>query len=85
MTDTPSLRVVWAVADAVGTDPVGLPPLNDVIDTDALDALFDERSNHADRGDSDYELQFSYAGRQVHVSADRVRVEAAPRTTPAMD
>lgn len=37
----PSERVVESVAAAKGVDPVDLhPPLNDVVDLDALDALF---------------------------------------------
>lgn len=34
-------RVANAVADAEGRDPIDLPPLHNVIETDALDALFD--------------------------------------------
>ena len=37
----PSTRVVEAIAEAEGVDPVALdPPLNAVIDLDALDELF---------------------------------------------
>ncbi|UPW00076.1 hypothetical protein M0R88_16370 [Halorussus gelatinilyticus] len=39
---TPSEAVVLAVADARNCDPVELPPLNDTLDPDALDALFAE-------------------------------------------
>jgi hypothetical protein len=37
---TPTEAVVDAVADARDCDPLDLPPLNDAVDPDALDALF---------------------------------------------
>jgi len=36
----PSEAVVETLADALDRDPLDLPPLNDVLDPDALDALF---------------------------------------------
>lgn len=37
----PSISVIEAVADAEGVDPLALePPLHDVVDPEALDALF---------------------------------------------
>lgn len=58
-----SQRVVEAVADARGVDPLDLPPLYDSIDPDALDALFD----HADSGLSITELRFELEGCEVLV------------------
>lgn len=40
-----SETVVSVVADALGKDEMAVEPLNDVIDPDALDALFDARLN----------------------------------------
>lgn len=58
-----SVRVAEALADAAGTDPVALePPLNDVVDTEALDALA--------ASDADARVEFTYDGRRVTVRAD---------------
>ncbi|MFC7018883.1 MULTISPECIES: HalOD1 output domain-containing protein [Haloarcula] len=56
--------VVDAVAEAAGTAPTALPSLTDVVDPDALDALF-----AGDRANG--EVTFRYAGYRVTVSADR--------------
>jgi len=59
------------VADALDTDPVDLSPaLFEVIDPDALDALFASTG-----GDDDTSLQFSEWGCTITVfDGDRVRV-----------
>ncbi|MFB6166293.1 MAG: HalOD1 output domain-containing protein [Haloarculaceae archaeon] len=57
---TASEAVVTAVADAEGVDPTDLEPLFDVVDPDALDALFAG-------GDASVELTFNYAGYAVTV------------------
>ena len=62
--DEASRRVVESVADAAGTAPTALPSLTDVVDPDALDALFS-----GDRTDG--EVSFRYAGYRVTVTADR--------------
>ncbi|QCS41689.1 HalOD1 output domain-containing protein [Natrinema versiforme] len=57
-----SLRVVEGVAAHEGVDPVELePPLHEVIDTDALDALFQST------GDSSATIEFTYRGKRVCV------------------
>lgn len=75
--------VVRAVADAKGVDPLDLDPLYDVIDGDALDAMFAERD-----GSDPLELRFTMAGCEVVVQgagevtvtqqARRNSTEAAP-------
>lgn len=62
-TNSPSLTVVQAVADADGVDPLDLPqPLGEVIDTDALDSLVQERGFNG-------KITFSYLGYQVTVKS----------------
>lgn len=56
--------VVSAVADAKGVDPLDLDPLYDVVDGDALEAMFAARD-----GSSDLEVRFSMAGCEVVVRA----------------
>jgi len=70
MTESASTRVLRAVAEATGRDPATLPPLYEVVDPDALDALFDSSGNGGP-GD-DREFRFSYAGREVSVRSDEV-------------
>lgn len=43
-TESISETVVYAIAEATATDPTDLPPLYDVIDLQALDQLFRDRS-----------------------------------------
>jgi len=57
-----SNQVIQTVADAKGSDPVELRPLADVIDTDALEAIFTPRS------DTRKILQFEYEGYTVNVT-----------------
>ena len=59
-----SAAVVSAVADAKGVDPLELDPLYDVIDADALDAIFSPAQGTAPRS---AELRFSMAGCEVVV------------------
>ncbi|MDS0477048.1 HalOD1 output domain-containing protein [Natrinema sp. 1APR25-10V2] len=59
-----SLSVVQQVAARENVDPVELtPPLHDVIETDALDALFSTSDG------SDGELVFRYLGYTVRVDS----------------
>ena len=60
--ETLVMRVVDAVADAKGVDPLELEPLHESIDLEALDAIF----STAD-GRSAVELSFSVAGCEVVV------------------
>lgn len=59
---TPTIGVVELVSAASGTNPRDLPPLNDVIDPDALDTLFREHDFGV--------VVFQYYGFEVVVSAD---------------
>lgn len=65
---TTSERVVSAVAEATGADPVSLEPLYAVVDPDALDALL-ETSRPGPDG-SLPRVSFTYCGCDVVVSAD---------------
>lgn len=59
---TPTYAVTSAVADASDRDVLELPPLNDAVDPDALNALFASLSNApVDR------VSFRYAGYDVVV------------------
>lgn len=58
---TPSAAVVQAVAEDTGSAEIDLEPLHDVVDPDALDALFKDRDNG--------KVVFRYAGRVVTVDA----------------
>ena len=64
-------RVVTEIADREGVDPLELsPPLNAVIDGDAIEALF------AGENRDQVELEFTYADHRVTlVGADDVRIE----------
>lgn len=59
----PSVAVVELVADRSGVDPMELPPLGSVLDTDALDALVCGSA----RSDRSVALSFPYAGMEVTV------------------
>lgn len=58
--DPISSAVVDAVVSKTGTDAVSLPPLEEVLDGDALNRLFTR--------ETDTELSFEYAGLAVVVS-----------------
>lgn len=59
-----STAVVSAVADAKGVDPLELDPLYDVVDADALDAIFGPTEGEAARAAT---LTFRMAGCRVVV------------------
>ena len=69
--ESPSESVIRAVSEATGTDPLQMPRLGDVIDPDALDALFlaDSAWTGADR-DSEGTVAFRFGGCDVTVHAD---------------
>lgn len=71
-----SAAVVDAVSAATTRDPLELPQLADVVDTDALESLFSRVGD----GTVDGFVRFSYAGCTVVVGADG-RVEATPEST----
>lgn len=65
--DEPSVAVAVAVAARERVDPVELtPPLHDVVDPDALDALFADR----DARDQAVSVAFDYCGYRVEISGD---------------
>ncbi|ELZ46350.1 hypothetical protein C464_11063 [Halorubrum coriense DSM 10284] len=59
----PSTGVVEVVSDATGREPLALPQLYGVVDSDAMDSLF--RSS-----DADPSLTFAFADCEVTVSGD---------------
>ncbi|RQH02543.1 HalOD1 output domain-containing protein [Natrarchaeobius oligotrophus] len=66
--EKPSLRVIETVASADGVDPVDLePPLTDVVDPTALDALFEPTTkiDSSRRG----RVTFRYRGYRVTVDS----------------
>lgn len=64
-----TVEIVEAIAAREGVDETTLPPLGDVIDPDALNALF---APSAVRGpDQPAFVQFRYCGYTVAVAADR--------------
>ncbi|QLG63623.1 HalOD1 output domain-containing protein [Halorarum salinum] len=68
-TDRPSLDVVDLIADREGTCPTDLsPPLNSVVDPDALDSLF--RSSTREDSPAIGAVSFTYCGYDVHVRSD---------------
>lgn len=58
--------VVTAVSKADGVDPSDLPPLQETVDGDALDALFARSSTGTDGP----RVAFHYAGHRVTVESD---------------
>ena len=65
---SPSLRVVQAVANAEGVDPVELEPaLYDAVDPTAIDELFAPTTPNASRNGR---LRFRYRGYDVTVQSD---------------
>lgn len=63
-----SQTVVLAVAEATGDDAMELPPLYDTVDPDALNRLFEDRTDSIERLGGSFE--FAYAGCDVTVRAD---------------
>ena len=62
--DSPTLRVVDAIAETTDTDPLELEPLYNVVDPEALDRLF---KTNADVCAS---VRFEYDGHTVEVRSD---------------
>lgn len=59
-----SQTIVESIAEAEGTDPIELtPPLNDVIDPDSLESLFDNKQALG-------KIVFNYNSYQVSVFTD---------------
>jgi len=68
-----SQEVIAAIAEESGRDPMELDPLYEYIDPDALNAIFDFRSND-DTDCTETYLEFSYNAYRVAVTADSVHV-----------
>mgnify|MGYP000308868969 CR=1 FL=1 len=62
-TRQPTVAVVYAVAEASQTDPLDLPPLHSVLDTDALNALVETSANS--RSQTEITVSFEYADHHV--------------------
>jgi hypothetical protein len=60
--------VAYAVAEAKGVDPRSLPPLEDVVDADALDAFLHRHDDLEDP--SEASIEFTFAGCTVRIHAD---------------
>lgn len=61
-----SLEVIEKIAAQKGVDPIALnPPLHDIIDLEALDAIFDTTTNGRRRGAGS--VRFTYDGYEVAV------------------
>lgn len=78
----PALTIIEAIAEVKGVDPVDLEPLADVVDFDAVNALFGRNSirgmikRSANESTlSDVQVVFEYAGCVVSVYADRITVD----------
>jgi hypothetical protein len=80
--ERPTTAVAEAVAAATDREPTGLPPLYEVIDSDALDALFSRERMDDGRNVS---VSFEYAGVEVVVSADGVEVRPITVDDNALD
>jgi hypothetical protein len=78
--ESPSESVIRAVSEATGTDPLQLPRLGEVVDPDALDALFLSDSQWIDdsRGTETGTVNFRFSGCEVTVYADGRTVVSRP-------
>lgn len=70
-TQSLTVAVVEQVANRENVEPLDIPPLNDVIDPDALEALFDDPETAADR------VTFNFHGYEVVVEGPE-QVQATP-------
>lgn len=74
-----TLEIVTEVAAQHGVDPIDLePPLDDIVDTDALEALFSDSLDGTTR--ETVAVEFTYCGHRVVVDEGTVHVEAADGT-----
>lgn len=64
-----SIEVVSRVADLKGCDPVDLSPLHEILDPDALDALFRPLQDGTSRVGEGF-VRFEYEGYRVTVTGD---------------
>ncbi|MFC4437969.1 MULTISPECIES: DUF7504 family protein [Natrialbaceae] len=75
----PSVAIVEQIADEAGISPLGLRPLNDTIDADALDQLLDDADETAN--DAWPTVVFTYANHRVCVTADGQITLSSPSAT----
>jgi len=75
--ETPTtVAVAEAVSSVENCDPTALAPLYDVVDTDALDAMFDDGR--------DCSVSFVFEGHHVTIeNGERIVVETEPSTSLA--
>jgi len=76
----PSVTVVGLVCSALERSVTDLPPLNDAVDPDALDALFGGEG--LERDETEKVLEFNYANCTVRVESEGYVVVVPERTTP---
>lgn len=78
-----STRVVLAVAERAGRDPVELSSLNDVVNTVALNALFDTGDDEQ-RG-TEPTISIPYEGYDVTISGEEIRIEELDRSEDPLE
>lgn len=74
-----SAAVLRAVSAVKGRKPASLQPLSDVLDPDALDALFDPRAN--DGLQTDGRLSFSYSSCHITIENGELLIIEQLETT----
>lgn len=81
-TESVSERIVTAVAEFTGRDPLSLDPLYDAIDPEALDALFEP----TDATGTPRRVAFTYAGCSVEITGEgEIRVTDLDQTRSPAD
>lgn len=76
--ESPSMAVIRAVSAVEGRDPCSLRPLSHVLDTDALDTIFDTRPNGQPRTGGC--LSFIYSDCQVNLHNGEYLTITPPET-----
>lgn len=66
--DSPTTAVAEAVSEATGREPTALPPLQESVDADSLDRLFEGATGNW------LQVSFTYAGVNVLVTDTSVEV-----------
>jgi hypothetical protein len=72
----PTEAVTYAVAEASQTDPLDLPPLLSVLDSDALTALFDTSTNS--QSQTKITVSFEFADHHVVLKGNGIIVITPP-------
>lgn len=76
---TPSMAIVEAVAEAEGIDPAELPPMYEIVDSDAVDRLF---TSYDEAEESEAVLSFTHDHWNIFVRGDgEIRVCDATQST----